>query len=85
MVIGLKYGRVRSEDTAAKEKTYKLAKEFIEKFRVNNGSIVCRELIGLDIGTPEGMEKAKDEKLFEKVCPAFVRSASEILEGLLKE
>ena len=42
-------------------------------------------VIGVYIDNPEGMGKAKDEKIFKKVCPAFVRSAGEISDVLLKE
>lgn len=83
MVIGLKYGRTRVDDDEAKVKTYKLVKEFSEKFKASNGTIICRELLGCDIGTSEGQRIAKDEKLFSTVCPGFVQDAVEILEEIL--
>ncbi|MBM3285140.1 MAG: C_GCAxxG_C_C family protein, partial [Candidatus Aminicenantes bacterium] len=48
MVIGLKHGRARSGDEAAKEKTYALARECMRRFKSRHGSLVCRELIGVD-------------------------------------
>jgi C_GCAxxG_C_C family probable redox protein len=83
MVIGLKYGRTRADDDEAKVKTYSLVKEFTEKFKARNGTIICRELLGYNIGTPEGERIAKNEKLFSTVCPGFVQDAVEILEELL--
>ena len=83
MVVGLKYGRKRADDDEAKIKTYKLVKEFTEKFKARNGTIICRELLGCDIGTAEGEKIAKNEKLFSSVCPGFVRDAVEILEEIL--
>ena len=83
MVIGLKYGRTRADDDEAKIKTYKLVKEFTEKFKARNGTIICRELLGCDIGTPEGQRIAKEEELFSTVCPGFVQDAVEILEEIL--
>jgi len=83
MVVGLKYGRTRADDDEAKIKTYKLVKEFTEKFKARNGTIICRELLGCDIGTAEGEKIAKNEKLFSSVCPGFVRDAVEILEEIL--
>jgi len=83
MVIGLKYGRTRADDDEAKAKTYSLVKEFTEKFRARNGTIICRELLGCDIGTPEGQQIAKNKKLFSTICPCFVQDAVEILEEIL--
>jgi len=83
MVIGLKYGRTRADDDEAKAKTCSLVKEFAEQFKARNGTIICRELLGCDIGTPEGNRVAKDKELFSTVCPSFVRDAVDILEKIL--
>ncbi|HGJ65852.1 TPA: C_GCAxxG_C_C family protein [bacterium] len=83
MVIGLKYGKFKIDDNEAKEKTYKLVQEFVIKFKERNGSIVCKELLGCDIGTTEGMKIAKEKGLFNTDCPKFVRDAVEILEEIL--
>jgi C_GCAxxG_C_C family probable redox protein len=83
MVIGLRHGRIRAEDTASKEKTYELSREFIRRFTERHGSTVCRDLLGVDISTPEGKQRASDEGLSETRCPAYVRSAAEILTALL--
>jgi C_GCAxxG_C_C family probable redox protein len=83
MVIGLKYGKVKVEDEPAKEKAYALVRAFAGEFKAKNGSIVCRELLGCDMGTPEGMKFAKEHKLHSTVCPKLVRDAADILENLL--
>jgi C_GCAxxG_C_C family probable redox protein len=83
MVIGLKYGRTQAEDDAAKEKTYALCLELVRRFRARHGVLRCRELLGCDIGTPEGAKIARDEKLHDDLCPQLVVSAAEILEDLL--
>lgn len=83
MVIGLKYGRTSVDDDEAKAKTYALVKEFVEKFKARNGTIICRELLGCDIGTPDGHRIAKEKDLFSTVCPGCVRDAAEILEVIL--
>jgi len=83
MVIGLKYGNIRAEDSQAKEKTYSLVKKFVERFKSRNGSIVCRELLGCDISTPEGMELAKEKNIFTTLCPKLVSDAAEIIEQIL--
>jgi C_GCAxxG_C_C family probable redox protein len=84
MVIGLKYGRTRVEDEETKEKAYSLVREFADRFESRNGSIVCRELLGYDIVTPEERELAREQGLFATLCPRFVRDAAEIIERILE-
>jgi len=83
MVIGLKHGRTVVEDKTAKDKTYELTRKFRELFEARNGSIVCRDLLGLDISTLEGMEMAKQKELFTKTCPSLVKDAAEIIENFI--
>ncbi len=83
MVLGLKHGKTKKGDDAAREKTYDLVKEFIAEFSARNGSIVCRELLGHDISVPKGREAAKNELLFETLCPGLVQDSVEILEKQL--
>jgi C_GCAxxG_C_C family probable redox protein len=83
MVIGLKYGKIHPEDNAAKEKTYALVQKFATCFKTIHGSIHCKELLDVDISTPEGMQAAREQGLFQKLCPKFVNDAAEIVEQLL--
>lgn len=83
MVIGLKYGRTRADDMAAKEMTNQVSKLFREKFAERNGSIMCPDLLECDISTPEGVKYARDNNLFTTLCPKYVRSAADLLDDLL--
>ena len=84
MVIGLKRGVTEADDEQTKEEAYRLVKEFDHMFRSRNDSIVCRELLGCDIATPEGRSVATQKNLFTTLCPRFVRDAAEILERILE-
>nr|QNO46363.1 hypothetical protein KKGFGGCE_00001 [Methanosarcinales archaeon ANME-2c ERB4] len=57
--------------------------EYGLEFKSRNGSITCRELLGCDISTSEGMKLAEDNGLFITRCPKFVRDAAEIIEQIL--
>ena len=83
MVIGLKHGGTVAEDEVSQEKTFSLISQFLERFKARHGSILCRELLGYDISTPEGLQTVKDKGLFDKLCPSFVRDSAEILEKIL--
>ena len=83
MVIGLKHGRNEIPDVSAKDKTYALVREFSDKFKARNGSIVCKELLGLDMSTPEGMKEAKRRNVHGTCCSKFVKDAAEIIGEIL--
>ena len=83
MVIGLKYGRTAIQDKKSHEKTNRLVREFVDKFKLINGSIVCRELLGCDLSTPDGLKNFVDKKLRDTICSKLVRDAAEIVEQLL--
>ena len=84
LAIGLRYGRTRPDDQAAKEKTYAAMTEFARRFRALHGNdLSCPALVGCDLATPEGAREAKEKGYFETRCAAFVNDAAEILEDLL--
>jgi len=83
MVIGLKSGMGISKDTEAKDNTYKIISEFSNLFQEKNDSMMCKEILGCDITTPEGIAYFTQNELLEKKCFQCVKSASEILEEIL--
>jgi C_GCAxxG_C_C family probable redox protein len=83
MAIGLKYGMTQAKDEGARDKTYKLAQEFMTRFKARHRSMVCKELLGYDLSNPEGRKAAHDKGLFTTLCPQLVRDAVEIVELLL--
>jgi C_GCAxxG_C_C family probable redox protein len=83
LVIGLAHGSTAADDAAGKEKTYAVTRGFWSRFKERHGSLLCRELLGVDIGTPAGREVAMRSGLFKTRCPMFVRDAAEIVEQLL--
>jgi C_GCAxxG_C_C family probable redox protein len=83
MVVGLKYGMKRVDDTAAKEKTYRKVTEFIQAFIQRNGSVNCTDLIGYNLANPSQLEEAKEKRVVMTKCPKFVKDASELLDEIL--
>ena len=85
MVIGLKHSKVAGSRLLSRDRTEDAAREFVERFKALQGTVLCRELLGCDVTTPEGLKRAKQERHFKKRCPALVKNAAEILEELLKD
>ena len=85
MVIGLVHSMTKRGDLPQKELSYEYIRKFAEKFRERNRTLVCRELMGVDVSTPEGFAEAKEKNIARTVCPKYVRDAAEILEELLAD
>jgi len=83
MALSLRHCGDPADEPLSKERTYPAVREFLARFRALHGTIVCRELLGIDIAAPEGLQSAREQGLFKSRCPAFVRTAAEILEELL--
>ena len=85
MVLGLKFGNSTAKEKECKLKTYEKISEFTKRFKARNDSVICKELLGCDISTPEGSKEAQNKGLFTTICPKAVRDAAEILEEMLNE
>lgn len=85
MVLGLKYGQVEASDQETKMKAYKMVQEFQARFAKKHGSIVCKELLGHNIGTEEGMKCIKEQGLLQSQCNTFIADAITIVEEMIQE
>ena len=81
MALGLARGAATPE---GKEEVYRLAREFMRHFEEKHGSLLCRELIGCDISTPEGLQHAHESGVTKSVCPQLVHDAAEIVQAMLE-
>jgi C_GCAxxG_C_C family probable redox protein len=80
MVIGLSTGR-KAENKEAKQKAYRIVKEFIGWFEGRYGSTQCRVLLGCDMSNPEEARVAREKDLFTPVCIPMIRDTVEWLEN----
>jgi C_GCAxxG_C_C family probable redox protein len=83
MVLGLLYGHSESSDTETKAKAYAMTEDYMNRFIRENGSVVCRELLGYDLSKPDEREKIMEKNLFRTRCPEMIRSAVRILDEVL--
>ncbi|MDF2484173.1 MAG: hypothetical protein K0R46_341 [Herbinix sp.] len=84
MLIGLNYGKYLPEDNESKEKCFAIAQEFTNRFNEIHGSINCSDLLKSDLSTPDGLQYIKENGLWDKLCPIFIRDAAVIVEELLE-
>lgn len=86
MVAGLLYGY---DDPKAKEEKadhYARIQKLAEDFSTENGSIVCRELLGLTEKKQEPTPEARTAEYYKKrPCKELVGMAAEIMENYIRE
>jgi C_GCAxxG_C_C family probable redox protein len=83
MAIGLRHGR--EEASQPHDRAYALAQEFRRCFEEEMSTISCRELTGVDLSTPEGLDAFRSSDVPERVCRrargvAF-RAVMKLLDG----
>lgn len=83
MILGLRYGGTRADDTAAREKTFQVVGEFIKEFTKRNEGLNCTGLLGYNLSGPLQAAEAKEQKVMPARCPGFIQDAVEILETLV--
>lgn len=86
MVAGLKYGYSDPHDKDAKAKHYKRIQDLAAEFRGENGSIVCRELLGLPGGPDHPVPAERTPDYYKKrPCAELVKCAAEIMKNYMEE
>ena len=82
MALGLHCGTADPADKTTKLEVYRKVQRLIEEYKLRTGSTICRELLGFDMSTPEGLRMSKNLGAFDR-CDDFVRIAAEILDEML--
>lgn len=71
VIAGAKNSTVEMGGPGSKGATYKISKEIVRRFKEESGSVICKELKGVETGTPA------------KACPDCVKDAACILEEVV--
>lgn len=85
MVAGMIYGYTDPNDKTSKTEHYKRIQELAETFKEKNGSIVCRELLGLEVKSESYVPEDRTTEYYKKrPCVELVGDAAEIIEKYIK-
>ena len=86
LLTGLAEGDVDPQDLKAREKVYQWTRELLAKFEEENGSLVCRELLGI-LGREKAARPSErtPEYYKKRPCPKMIRLAAEIMETYIQE
>ena len=86
MIAGLENGATEGSDSAGKKANYDLVNVIAEEFKKVNGTIICRELLGLDKDgkkvdtTPE---ERNEEYYKKRPCDQMVTLCAQIIEDII--
>lgn len=82
MLAGLKYGYTDNKNDELKAKHYELIQCMAKEFKKRNGTIICRELLGLDGEDNPIPSKRTAQYYLERPCEKFIQDACEIFESV---
>ena len=74
MAVGIKYG-TNEADREKLTKLYARANKLYKQFEKQQGTTLCRDLIKYDLSNPEEAARARQEKVFDKICINLVKAA----------
>lgn len=82
MVLGMKYGYDNPAEDYKRKDLYAKVQEKAKEFQAENGSIVCKELLGLALPKDNGpFPEARTKAYYKKrPCPELVEYAADLLE-----
>lgn len=84
LLSGLADGNSNPEDIVKKTEVYQRVRDMSDEFAAANGSIICRELLGILGREKSAMPSKRTAEYYAKrPCVKFVRCAAEIVEKTL--
>ena len=86
MVLGYIEGYEKPKDYEGKKQLYEKVQLLANRYEQENGSIICRELLGLDVKREEPTPQMRTESYYKsRPCTEKIGSAAELLEEYLIE
>jgi len=86
MVAGLLYGYDNAKDYEGKTKHYERIQLLAKEFEERNGSIVCRQLLGLGDGKDSYIPEKRTDAYYQKrPCAELVGMAAAIMEQYMED
>lgn len=86
LLAGLESGTTNPDDRELKARNYAMVRELAERFKAENGSIVCSELLQMGNKTESAMPSERTVAYYKKrPCPELVRCAARIYAQMLEE
>lgn len=85
IVISSVFGNSEADDLERKELAAEQVRSFIDAFEKEYGSVQCIDLIGADLNTEQGRQKAQVDEVSRRVCDTCVAFASSYIEKIMDD
>ncbi|MFR1672139.1 MAG: C-GCAxxG-C-C family protein [Candidatus Gastranaerophilaceae bacterium] len=86
MIAGIKYGYTTPNDDKTKAEHYTRIQKLADKFKEKHKTIICRELLGLDVQTDSPIPSKRTEEYYQtRPCEELIANACEIIADYIKE
>lgn len=86
MVAGMIYGYTDPKDHTSKTEHYKRIQYLAKVFKEKNHSIICRDLLGLDVDKDSPVPELRTAEYYKKrPCVELVGMAADIMENYIEE
>ncbi len=83
LIAGLEKGYTENNNDEIKAKHYTLIQDLAKQFKQKHGTIVCRELLGLDGEDNPIPSKRTSQYYAERPCGFFIKDACQILDDFM--
>ncbi|MCR4402418.1 MAG: C-GCAxxG-C-C family protein [Firmicutes bacterium] len=80
LAVGLAMGRMSTAE--ARDPSYSTMGRFVDEFVEKFGTVMCKDISGVDFRTEEGQRRYKEYAHTERCCPAVRFAAEKICELL---
>lgn len=82
--LGLQFGRNHPSETPEGESPYEYSHTMMNLFITRFGHIRCKDILGLDISSEEGLQKYREVKLWESKCRDIIQIATGLAYDFLE-
>lgn len=79
LVLGARHWRDDLEVNEAKERVYGRVQKLLRAFKAAHGTLICRELVGQGLRTPEELAAANEKGVFQRTCAPIVHEVAQLL------
>lgn len=84
MIAGLKYGYTEPANKEVKTEHYARIQKLAEEFKAKNDTIICRELLGLDVKVDSPVPEDRTAEYYQtRPCQKLVGDAAEIIAAYI--
>lgn len=85
MIAGLKKGYTENNNDKIKGEHYARIQKLAKEFKKEHGTIICRELLGVDAGDNPIPSKRTAKYYTERPCEEFIATACKIIDKCIME